>query len=74
MKKRIQLVDRHKGELRETSQQFELLLWSFLWPIILIHLIQSPYLVYLRILPCMLMHFLAKMESTSQGYGQPGSS
>ena len=39
-------------------------LLSFLWPIILICLIQSPYLVYLRIRPSVHTHLLAKMEFT----------
>ena len=44
-------------------------LLGFLWPIILICLVHSPYLVYLRILPCVCMHVLAKMDSTTKAYG-----
>ena len=55
------------------SWQSELLLWSFLlgflWLIILICLVHSPYLVYLRILPCVHMHLLAKMDPTTKTYG-----
>ena len=44
-------------------------LLGFLWPIILICLVHSPHLVYLRILPCVCMHVLAKMNSTTKAYG-----
>ena len=44
------------------------LLLSFLWSIILICLIYSLYLVYLRILRCVHTHLLAKMESTERAY------
>ena len=42
---------------------------GFLWPIILICLVLSLYLVYLRILPCRHTHLLAKMNSTKNVYG-----
>ena len=41
-------------------------LLGFLWSIILICLVQSPYLVYQRILPCMATLLLAKMNSTEE--------
>ena len=44
-------------------------LLGFFWQIILIRQIQSPYLVYLRILPCVRVHLSAKMESTEEAYG-----
>ena len=43
-------------------------LLGFFWQIILIRQIQSPYLVYLRILPCVHMHLLAKKVSTAKEY------
>ena len=42
---------------------------GFLWPTILIYLVQNPYLVYLRIIPCMNRHLSAKMDSTEKDYG-----
>ena len=44
-------------------------LLDFLWPIILTCPVQSPYLVSLRILPHVYMHFLGKMDSTEEAYG-----
>ena len=41
---------------------------GFLWPIILICLVQSLYLVYLRNLPCMCTHVLTKMDSNEEAY------
>ena len=35
---------------------------------LLICLIQSPYLIYLRILPCVCKHLLEKMDSTKEAY------
>ena len=43
-------------------------LWGFFWPIILICLALSLYLVYVRILPCMYVHLLAKMNSSEEDY------
>ena len=40
-----------------------------LWPIILICLVQSPYLVYFRILLSVHIYLLAKMDSTKETYG-----
>ena len=42
---------------------------GFLWPVILLCLILSPYLVYLRVLPCVHMYLLAKMDSSDEAYG-----
>ena len=71
--------DRYTGRLRgrapESCPQSSLhyfygtFLLVSLWPIILICLVQSPYLVYLRILSNVLMHLLAKMDSTEEAYG-----
>ena len=41
---------------------------GFLWPIILLCLAPSPYLAYLRVLPCVHVHLLAKMDSSEEGY------
>ena len=65
-KKRV-CVDRYMGRLRERvapSWQFESRLWgiSSVFPLAN-HFdlpVQSPYLVYLRIFPCVHMHLLAK--------------
>ena len=38
-------------------------------PIILICQAHSPYLVYLRILPCVHIHLLAKIDYTKEAYG-----
>ena len=50
--------------------QAELLLWvillGFLWPVILICLVHSPYVVYLRILPCLYVYLLVKMDLTKK--------
>ena len=34
-----------------------------------IYLVHSPYLAYLRVLPCVCSHLLAKMDSTKEAYG-----
>ena len=51
----------------------ELLLWgvssTFSWLVILTCLVQSPYLVYLRILPCVCTYHLVKMDFTKEVYG-----
>ena len=47
---------------------------GFPLPIILFYLIHSPYFVYLRILPCVHMQLLAKMDSIKESYGQTGIS
>ena len=44
-------------------------LLGFLWPITLLCLVLSLYLVYLRVLPCVHMHLLAKMDSSEEAYG-----
>ena len=42
---------------------------GFLWPIILLCLVLSPYLVSLRVLPCGPVHLSAKMDSSEEAYG-----
>ena len=39
---------------------------GFLWPIILLCLVLSLYLVYLRVLLCVHMHLSAKMDSSEE--------
>ena len=39
-----------------------------LWPVILLCLVLSPYLVYLRILSCVCTHLSAKMDSSKETY------
>ena len=51
------------------SYFYGLFLLGLLWPIILICLVHSPYLVYLRILPGVCVHLLAKMDSTAEACG-----
>ena len=43
---------------------------SFLWPIILLCLVLSQYLVNLRILPCVCTHLLVKADSTERPMGR----
>ena len=63
------------GGLRESCPHGSLnhvygaVLLSFLWPIILLCLVLSPYLVYLRALPCVRGHLLAEMDSSEEAYG-----
>ena len=70
-------MDRYMNGLRERelhpcgnlNHSYRTFLPGFLWRIILICLVQSPYLVQLRILPCVCMHLLAKTNSTNEAYG-----
>ena len=72
-------VDRHKGRLRGGVPEscrcgsfnyfYRALLLVFLWLIILICLVHSPYLVYLRILPGVCVHLLAKTDFTEKESG-----
>ena len=39
---------------------------GFLWPVVLLCLVLSPYLVHLSILPCAYLHLLAKMGSSKE--------
>ena len=71
-------VDRHMDGLRGRVLSRALvavsitcmgaLLLGSLWPIILICLVQSLYLIYLRILPCVCTHLLAQVDSTAKAY------
>ena len=72
-KKSTAYVDRHMGGLRwrvaelhshGSLNYFYGALLGFLWPIVLICLIQSSYLIHLSILACVYTHLLAKMYST----------
>ena len=74
-------MDRHMGGLRERNRVAEshpranlnyfygTFLLGFLWPIIMICLVHSPYLIYLRIFPCVYTHPLAKVSSTKKASG-----
>lgn len=67
-------VDRHMGRLRvEPSGNLNHLQGAFfpdsLWPIILPCLALGPYLVELRVLPCVHTHLLTKMNSSEEAYG-----
>ena len=69
----------HTGGLRERVAElcpcgslnyfYGAFLPGFLWPIILICLGHSPYLAYLRALPWVCTHLLAKMDLTKEAYG-----
>ena len=72
-------VDRYTGRLRTRVPKSHLcgslnylygaFLSGFLWPIILICLVHSPYLVYLGLLPCVHTHILVKIDSTAKDCG-----
>ena len=64
-------IDTRAGSERESHPRGSLnhFYAGFLWPIILICLVQSPYLAYLRIFPCVRAHLLAKMDSTEETCG-----
>ena len=67
-------IDTQAGSERLVpSWQFESLLWGISsgFPLAshLICLVQSPYLVYLRIFPCVCAHLTAKMDSTEEAHG-----
>ena len=57
---------RPRGSLNHLYVAF---LLGFLWPIILLYLVLSLYLVYLRVLPCVHVHLLAKKDSSEEAYG-----
>ena len=57
---------RPRGSLNHLYGAF---LPGFLWPIILLCLALSLYLVYLRVLPRVRTHPLAKMDSSEEVYG-----
>ena len=68
-------VNRHMGRLRGRVPELgpcgglnrldRAFLPVFLWPIILICLVHSPYLVHHRTLPCLRTHLLAKIDPTT---------
>ena len=66
-------IDTRAGSERESRPHSSLnhfygaFLPGFLWPIILLCLVLSPYMVYLRVLPC--AHLIAKMDSSEEAYG-----
>ena len=70
-------VDRHTGRFKERVPEshpcssldyfYGVFLPGFVWSSILICLVHSPYLVYLRILPGVCVHLLAKMDPTERG-------
>ena len=68
-------IDTQVGSERESCPRGSLnhlygaFLPGFLWPIILLCLVLSLYLVYLRVLPCMRAYLLAKMDSSEEAYG-----
>ena len=51
------------GSLISLSGPF---LLGFLWPIIMLCQTLCPYLLYLRVFPCVPVHLLAKMESSEE--------
>ena len=64
------------GRLRErvvSLWQFKLLIWTFFWVffwlIILICLVQIHYLAHLKILQCVHMNLLAKVDSIKEACG-----
>ena len=57
---------RLRGSLNHLHGAF---LLGFLWPIILLCLVLSLYLVYFSVLPCVHAHVLAKMDSREEAYG-----
>ena len=72
-------IDIWAGSERESRPRGSLnhFYWSFLlcffWPVILLCLVLSPYLVYLRVLPCVCVHLLAKTDSSEEAYGKVGT-
>lgn len=78
--KRVQYVwtETPTGRLRESVPELcprgsvnyynEASLPAFLWLVIMVRPVHSPYLVYLRILLCVRTCLLAKMDSTAEVY------
>ena len=75
---RVQCVDKYGGRLRKNTcvaplgqlnHLYGAFLPVFLWLIILTGLVHSPYLAYLRIIPCVHMQFLAKLDPTAKACG-----
>ena len=81
-KKSIARVDRHMGRLRVSESNlhgnlnyfYESFLLIFLWSVILTCLVQSPYLSYLGLLPCVHSNLFAKKDSTKEASGYSISS
>ena len=75
-RKRVQYmwIDTQVGSERESLPRGSLyhfygaFLLGFLRPIILLCLVLSLYLVYLRVLPCVRAHLLAKLDSGEEAY------
>ena len=63
---RAQRESRLHGSLNHFYGAF---LLGFLWSIILLCLVLSPYLIHLRVLPCAHVHLLAMMDSNEEAYG-----
>ena len=78
-KRSIEYVDRHTDSGRERVAElhpwgnlyyfYGVSLLYFLWPIILICLVHSPYLVYLKVFQCIHVNVLAKMDFSGKVYG-----
>ena len=72
-------VHRHTASLRGRAAEahphgslnhfYGAFLLDFLWPITLFCLMQSPYLIYLKILPGRHTQLLAEMDSMAKAYG-----
>ena len=54
------------GSLNHLNGAF---LLPFFWLIILLCLVLDLYFVYLRVLPCVCVHILAKLDSSEEVYG-----
>ena len=67
-------VRSYVGRLRESGPPgglkhfYGAFLLGFLWLIILLFLVLSLYLVYLRVLPCVHVRLLAKLDSSQEAY------
>ena len=78
-KRSIEYVDRHTDSGRERVAKlhpwgnlyyfYGVSLLYFLRPIILICLVHSPYLVYLKVFQCIHINVLAKMDFSGKVYG-----
>ena len=66
------MVDSESHTCGNLIHLYAAFLLGFLWLIIFIFMVLSPYMVYLRILPCIPEHLSAKMDSTKEAYGLVG--